>query len=409
MENFVNFNNLRNLLLFFVMALFLGACGTGGDGFRGDVRFKPPVTYPTGSKPQAIIQGDFDDDGYGDFVIANEDDNSLTLFFGDGTGAFPDIVLLPLSLGEEGPKALAKGYFNDDGIVNGIKIDIDDIAVVNLKSGSISIILGKKDRSFIAPIEGTIGVGVAPRAIAVGDFDGMFADDLAVVNSGDSQTPGSISVLLGDGVSFDPRPTNKSVDYKGLFAIVSGTFNSDIDDLSDIVVLDQEAGAVFILLGFDIHGGTGPIIDSQGDFLPPIAFPVGSGPSDLTSGDFNGDGKLDVVVVNSQDLTLSVLLGVGDGSFETLTTELEGVLPFSIESGDINGDGNLDVAIVDLLNHTVSVLLGIGKGEFGLQNFFSTGDAPISVILADVNGDLKLDMAVSNSGNDTVSVFLNDL
>ena len=410
LKYFINFSNLSILLFLSVIALLLGACGTGGtDGFRGDVRFKSPVSYQTGSNPQAITQGDFDGDGYQDIAVANEDDNSVTLFFGDGTGDFPLIVPLLLPVGEEGPKALVKGYFNDDGIVNGIKIDIDDIAVVNLKSGSISIILGKKVRSSIAPIDGTIGVGVSPRAIAVGDFDGRFADDLAVVNSGDSQTPGSISILLGNGVSFDLKPTNKSEKYEELFAIVSGTFNSVEDKLSDLVVLDRKEGAVFLLLGFDSQPEADSIVDSQGDFLPPIAFPVGAGPSDITSGDFNGDGKSDVIVVNSQDLTLSVLLGNGDGTFESLVIELEGSLPFSIDSGDINGDGKLDIAISDLLNHTVSVLLGIGNGEFGLQNFFSTGDAPISVILADVNGDLKLDMAVSNSGNDTVSVFLNDL
>ena len=382
------------------------ACGSGGgDGFRGQVQFNPPVTYPTGSKPQSIIQGDFDGDMHQDFAVANEVDDSVTLLFGDGTGVFPPslsivIDLVPIEV-EFRPVATARVQFNDD--------DIDDIAVVNSKSGNISIILGKAERSSIVPIDGTIGVGVSPRAIAVGDFDGMFADDLAVVNSGDSQTPGSISILLGGGVSSGLKPTIKSLDYKELFAIVSGTFNSIDDDLSDLVVVDQEAEVVFVFLAYDSQPEADSIVDSQGDFLPPIPFSVGAGPSDISSGDFNGDGKLDVVVVNSEDLTLSILLGNGKGAFESQVVELEGSLPFSIDSGDINGDGNLDIAIVDLGSHTVSVLLGIGNGEFGLQNFFPTGQDPTSVVLSDVNGDLKLDMAVANSGSDTVSVFLNAL
>jgi len=394
------------------MAFFLGACGTAGtDGFRGDVRFKSPVSYETGTKPTSLTQGDFDGDGHQDIAVANEVDDSVILFFGDGIGGFPPsssivIPLLPIGV-EFRPVAITNLRFNDD--------TIDDIAVVNSKSGNISIILGREKRIEIMPKDGTIGVGVSPRAIAVGDFDGMFADDLAVVNNGDSQTPGSISILLGGGVSSGLKPTLKSGKYKELFAIISGTFNSNIDNLSDLVVLDQEAEVVFVLLGFDSQGETDSIVDSQGDFLPPIAFPVGAGPSDMASGDFNGDGKSDVIVVNSQDRTLSVLLGNGDGAFKSpQTIELEGVFPFSIDSGDINGDGNLDIAVVDRANHTISVLLGIGEGEFGLQIFFSTEQDPTSmilseVILSDVNGDLKLDMAVADSGNDTVSVFLNDL
>jgi hypothetical protein len=87
-----------------------------------------------------------------------------------------------------------------------------------------------------------------------------------------------------------------------------------------------------------------------------------------------------------------------------------GASPSSVALGDFNGDGNLDLAVVNNLSNTVSILLGTGTGTFGAKTDFGAGASPSSVAVGDFNGDGKLDLAVTNEGNnaDTVSVLLNN-
>jgi hypothetical protein len=133
---------------------------------------------------------------------------------------------------------------------------------------------------------------------------------------------------------------------------------------------------------------------------------TGNSPRSVAWADLNGDGKPDLVVANRYDNTVSVLLGNGDGTFQTQVTHATGVQPTSVSIGDFNGDGKLDLAISNLSDNTVSVLLGNGDGTFQTQKTYSTGAEPGMVSLADFNGDGKLDLAVANYGDNTVGVLL---
>src|SRR5262249_52589849 len=99
-------------------------------------------------------------------------------------------------------------------------------------------------------------------------------------------------------------------------------------------------------------------------FFTSPTFAVGTTPVAQVTGDFNGDGKADLAVVNQGSNTVSVLLGTGDGTFQPKTDYATGATPRGVAVGDFNGDGKLDVAVADSGANSVSVLLGNGDGTF---------------------------------------------
>jgi DNA-binding winged helix-turn-helix (wHTH) protein len=158
-------------------------------------------------------------------------------------------------------------------------------------------------------------------------------------------------------------------------------------------------------------GGSGYILNLiRHDFF------VGSRPDSVAVGDFNGDGKLDLAVANAGDGSVSILLGKGNGTFQSPMSYAAGQGPFSqVAVGDFNGDGKLDVVVSNFGSNNVSVLLGNGDGTFRAATQYSVGRHPSSVAVADVNGDGKLDLIVSNQnctggstpcGVGTVSILL---
>ena len=78
------------------------------------------------------------------------------------------------------------------------------------------------------------------------------------------------------------------------------------------------------------------------------------------SGDFNGDGKLDLAVANQKSNSVSVLLGNGDGTFRVAVSYSAGTGPASVTSGDFNGDGKLDLVTANTYGNNVSILLDTG-------------------------------------------------
>ena len=108
------------------------------------------------------------------------------------------------------------------------------------------------------------------------------------------------------------------------------------------------------------------IAPSSGSFAAAVHRPVGAAPFALTSGDFTGNGKADVVVANVGDNTVSILLGKGNGAFDTHATYGVGKTPVALALGDFTGDGKPDLAVVNSeVRGTVSVLLMQAAGRSG--------------------------------------------
>jgi uncharacterized protein (DUF2141 family) len=156
---------------------------------------------------------------------------------------------------------------------------------------------------------------------------------------------------------------------------------------------------------------------------------VGSYPYGVAVGDFNGDGKLDLVVANKcgndqscgSPGTVSILLGDGKGDFTLTSSPATGYRPSWVAVGDFNGDGKLDLAVANSCGNdpscqssgTVSILLGDGLGNFTLVSSPAIDLQPAYVAVGDFNGDGKLDLAVASPNPaypqpGAVSVLLGD-
>jgi hypothetical protein len=130
----------------------------------------------------------------------------------------------------------------------------------------------------------------------------------------------------------------------------------------------------------------------------------------VIANDFRGNGVIDLAVVNEYDGTgtvgsVSILLGNGNGTFKTHVDYSVGNYPVGIVAGDFNGDKKLDLAVVNDYDNTVSILLGNGDGTFQSQVVVPVGVSPDSLGVADFNGDGKMDLITSNASG-TVTVLL---
>lgn len=156
-------------------------------------------------------------------------------------------------------------------------------------------------------------------------------------------------------------------------------------------------------------------------FVAAPSFPVGlnggghSNPQAIVTADFNRDGLMDVATANfggpfdsSGTDGVSILLGTGNGAFKPARNLYIGRRPVEIATGDFNGDGKPDLVTANEKDNTVTVLLGSGTGGFGIAGHFPAGSKPVSVAVGDVNGDGKKDLAVANNGANSVTVLLND-
>jgi hypothetical protein len=374
---------------------------------NGDGTFHLARSFGVAMNPDSVAVGDFNSDGIPDLAVGNRvylNTDGVSVLLGNGDGTFR--AARNFSAGGQ-PLSVAVGDFNRDGM--------QDLAVSNWLPfgdhgpfGNVTILLGDGDgrlqeaRSFDA--------GNGPSSVAVGEFNGDGVPDLAVADLGSFPDQfGSVSILLGNGDgTFQAGQVNMV--GRGAIAVAIGDFNAD--GAADLAVAEEgyyvyhpeiddyvfvPGTTVSILLGM-----------GQGTFEAPRSISVGLAPYSLAIGDFNRDGMQDLVVANSAGGNVSVLLGNGDGSFRTAVNYPAGRSPYSVAVGDFNGDGVLDLAVANSIYAagTVSVLLGNGDGSFRTAVNYAAGSAPNSVAVGDFNGDGISDVAVANALSNDVSVLL---
>jgi len=142
------------------------------------------------------------------------------------------------------------------------------------------------------------------------------------------------------------------------------------------------------------------------NFDPRVQYATGSGPGQVIVEDITGDGKPDMIVVNTQSNTVSVLLGYGDGTFQAKVDYDTGTAPVFARIADLQNNGGLYLVVVNKASDSVSILRGNGDGTFEDAVNYPTGSGPVHVSISDVNGDNVADLVVSNSTGASVSVLL---
>ncbi|HTR27425.1 MAG TPA: FG-GAP-like repeat-containing protein [Terriglobales bacterium] len=280
--------------------------------------------------------------------------------------------------------------------------------------------------NYFQPVQSYPSAGFRAISVAVADVNGDGRLDLLVANQCVTDDNcitvsdigrGGVGVLLGNGDgTFQPAHAYLSGGYVAT-SIVAADVNGD--GKVDLVVA-HKCGDI------DCSGRTvvGVLLgNGDGTFQPAVSYGSGGygnpygdwGPASIAVGDVNRDGKADIVVTNGLaqkdrfdqgDALLGVLLGNGDGAFQTAQMYNSGDAWFatSVALGDVNGDGNLDVVVghADDNFHrqsTVGILLGNGDGTFQKpRTQTSHGFVVNAISLADVNGDGKADLLVANFG-----------
>jgi hypothetical protein len=349
---------------------------------KGDGTFLPAVSYAAGTNPVSVAVGDFNSDGRPDLAVANFLSNNVSVLLGNGDGTFQQAVSYAAG---SFPLSVAVGDFNADGK--------QDLAVTNFNN--VSVLLGQGDGTFLPAVN--YAAGGRPFSVAVGDFNGDGKQDLAVAIRGTYPyyADGSVSILLGKGDGTFLPAVNYAAGI-GPVSVAVGDFNGD--GKQDLAVADvgdnyAKGQGVSVLLG-----------QGDGTFLPAKSYVAWVDPSAVAVGDFNGDGKPDLAVANHGTFpytngSVSVLLGQGDGTFPSTPAFPAGDSPSAVAVGDFNGDGILDLAVANEDSDNVSVLLGKGDGTFLPAIDYPAGSTPSSVAVGDFNGDGKLDLGVADLGD----------
>ena len=305
---------------------------------NGDRTFMPQKLYAVGITPISISVGDFNKDGKSDLIVLNNASNNVSILLGRGDGTFmpQKQYALNLSYGRD-PSSLAVGDFNNDGNL--------DFVVSMFMGHNVEVRLGRGDGSF--QLGKGRSAGSSPYFVAVSDFNGDGKPDLAVTNPDN----GFVVILIGkgDGTFLDPI-FHKVYGIPNSLAI--GDFNGD--GISDIAASNLRARSISVLLG-----------NGDGSFQNRSAYMTGNEPSFLVAGDFNGDGHVDLAINNVGTIdeslitsgnSITTLKGMGDGTFSGGNPSYSSSNRYFLAAGDFNNDGRLDLLMVDPFSDKVSIL-----------------------------------------------------
>ena len=240
---------------------------------------------------------------------------------------------------------------------------------------------------------GSSAASEAPRALATGDFNHDGKLDLAV---GTWLPTSQLAVLLGNGDGTFQPATYYSISSQAesVDSIAVADFNHD--GILDLAVNDAQDLSVKVFLG-----------NGDGSFQTPINLPLGAncGPIELMVGDFNGDGNPDLVTIDESGLCpdISVIFGNGDGTFQPPINTPAPYPAHAFAVGDFNQDGKTDLVTVGVFGtlSEAGILLSNGDGTFQAKGTYNL-NTTASVAVADLTGDHKLDIVTIGGGGFSV-------
>jgi Ca2+-binding RTX toxin-like protein len=318
-----------------------------------------------------------------------------------------------------------------------------DLVAVNQLSQTVGVLLGQGNGEFENVV--SYATNGEPRGVLPVDWDGNGTPDLIVVN----ESKGSLLVYRNLALPADPHlaiTMPATVDLNQ--AMVGTTFEvtvTAVDELDQVAAdfrgevhfasSDQFGGLpsdyTFTELDAGVHtfmvtlhtGGlqtiSATLVGSRPNIvagatvdvnLPAVSLaaqpsiPVGNTPRDVTAGDFNRDGVLDLAVADFGLAQVRILLGTGGGGYRYLQSVAAGGLPLSLLSEDFNVDGIPDLAVATM-SRTMGILMGKGDGTFAPVVVYAAGADSYRVVSGDLNGDGKVDLVTADYWSSTLGVY----
>ena len=402
----------------------LQICGKSGAMQTGVATSGDPTSLPSYTVSQnayLMLSADLNNDGLDDVIVLNSDTPAtLSVYLTQANGTLATPATVPVSSG--GDLSATAMDFNGDGKI--------DLAIATDSLSTITVLLGKGDGSFRAPI--TVNTASYPVYLAAADFNGDGKPDLAAATStgiavhfgnGDGtfqsaqmvSTPSNVYGVAAGDLNNDGKPDLvASLANQGLVVVALNAGNGTFPHLASYATGYFGDIVELLIMDFDWDGNPDIVFaaghpdalspqayspditvlfgNGDGTFNGIPAYPTTGGGftgSGLAIADFNGDGKPDAIAA------ATLLIGHGDGTFIPQTAaSLTGVN--SVSAGDFNHDGKMDFAATTF--DTISVFLGNGNGTFQAgASIQATTFSPLSVVTGDFNADGKLDLAVVGS------------
>jgi hypothetical protein len=371
---------------------------------NSDGSFVTQASYQAGAVPTGIVSGNFDADGFADLAVVNSQSNTVSILLGNGDGTFRNGETIPVG---NYPYPIAAGDFNNDGRTDLAVADYVD----GVQPGDVKILLGNGDGTFRAGQ--TIPLGVGAFSIDVADLNGDGHPDLVVADQGPSDGTGEVWVLLGNG---NGTFRVDHVYQTGMLTQWVDVADLNGDGLPDIIVADQ--GLQDPGLGGDVMVFWG---DGRGEFPTSSTLDYSHAPAAnpiaVLAGDFLGTGHTDLAVLAQSNGNLTP----GDVTiwgFDTTTgfhlldrvslsngDDLS-LYPVALAAGDFSGNGREGLAVVDYYDQVVMVLTRAPQGGLEISDKVRVGSEAESIAVADFNGDGRSDFAVTTSDPYAVSVAM---
>jgi hypothetical protein len=356
--------------------------------------FSSPITTAVYS-PAAMVTADVNNDGKADLIVMDKYGGiGGYVLLGKGNGQFTAPYYWSYSGGSYTATAVAVADTNGDGKLDIVTGNDPGDGGTYGQRASISVFLGNGDGTFSGSQPFEWGFGVSrPESITVSDVNGDGRPDVILAGYG-----GGVDVAIqGSSAHYPWIVQSIALNDVGLnvtgspYYIAVGDVNGDTKP--DIVMAGGTHVDVLLNTGSGAFGAAQPY-DAAGAVLS------------VAVGDVNGDGHLDIVTANGDwsnySRSVSVLQGHGDGTFGTAHVYPVGGNPNSIALGDFNNDGKLDIVTTGT---EVDVLLNNGDGTFGASQ--AVGSAGRSVVVADFNNDGFPDLAQIDGSGASIDVLLN--
>jgi hypothetical protein len=387
----------------------------------GNGTFGPATTYSVVSNPQDMTLADFNGDSHPDIVVGSYHDNSVYSLLNDGTGHFGTPIA---TNARGGVTALYAADFNGDG-----KTDVVvGVAISSLPATfDIGFLQGNGDGTFVSPADANFQP--VEGAFSRRNFIENMAPDL----NGD----GKPDVVFGYNSTGDGSDNYVTVGLNrgdGTFAIAQyvaspgpggSSTRANVGDPNSVAVGDSNDDGkpdIAVLATGGVQGGPQPrdivaFNNGVGTFTPVIGYPPPNMTgTDLAIGDFNGDGKPDIAVL---DVSGSVLgsglqpaqidiytygptprkLSNGDRTFQPPVVYADGQGNYDVKMADVNCGGVPDILVANA-SSGLDLLPGNDDRTFGAPQAIATGSLAVrSVAVGDLNGEGRTDMVVSHDSN----------